>query len=80
MQVIMDITTIQLFKKIQCDEVLCCGDIIGIAQGKIFTIDNNRATFQKVFAEYNLQNIIEKIDSIEYPDYEDIKKFFYGVK
>ena len=65
---------------INCGSLGCTSTNKGIAQGGILTIDGNGTTFQKVFAEYNLQNVIEKIDSIKYPGYEDIKKIFYGAK
>lgn len=65
---------------INCGSLGCTSTNEGIAQGGILTIDNEKTVFQKVFAEYDLKRVLEKIDSVKYPGYEDIKKFFYGVK
>ncbi|WP_338107243.1 MULTISPECIES: metallophosphoesterase family protein [Clostridium] len=65
---------------INCGSLGCTSTNEGIAQGGILTIDNQKPVFQKVFAEYDLKRVLEKIDSVKYPGYEDIKKFFYGVK
>lgn len=51
-----------------------------IVQGGILAINHGKPVFEKVFARYDLQRVLECIDSIKYPAYEDIKKFFYGVK
>ncbi|ERK31739.1 hypothetical protein CINTURNW_0644 [Clostridium intestinale URNW] len=65
---------------INCGSLGCLSTNEGIAQGGILTIDHQKHVFQKVFAEYDLKSVLEAIDSIKYPAYEDIKKFFYGVK
>lgn len=65
---------------INCGSLGCPSTNEGIAQGGILTIDHQKPAFQKVFAEYDLKRVLEAIDSIKYPAYEDIKKFFYGVK
>jgi putative phosphoesterase len=65
---------------INCGSLGCTNTCEGIAQGGILTIEHRKTTFEKVFAEYDLQRVIREIDSIKYPAYEDIKKFFYGVK
>lgn len=65
---------------INCGSLGCTSTNEGIAQGGILRIDNQKPNFQKVFAEYDLQRVLEEIDSVKYPAYQDIKKFFYGVK
>jgi len=65
---------------INCGSLGCTGTCEGIAQGGILTIEKKKPTFEKVFAEYDLQRVLSEIDSIKYPAYEDIKKIFYGVK
>lgn len=65
---------------INCGSLGCTSTNEGIAHGGILTIDNQKPTFEKVFAEYDLQRVLEEMDSVKYPAYEDIKKFFYGVK
>ncbi|QAA33023.1 metallophosphoesterase family protein [Clostridium manihotivorum] len=65
---------------INCGSLGCTSTNEGIAQGGILTIDQQKPAFQKVFAEYDLKRVLEEVDSIKYPAYEDIKKFFYGVK
>lgn len=65
---------------INCGSLGCPSTCEGIAQGGILTINNQKTTFKKVFAPYDLQKVLRKIDSIRYPAYEDIKRIFYGVK
>lgn len=65
---------------INCGSLGCTSTNEGIAQGGILTICNRKPVFEKIFAEYDLQMVLEEIDSIKYPAYEDIKKSFYGVK
>lgn len=65
---------------INCGSLGCTSTCDGIAQGGILNIDSQKPTFEKVFAEYNLQKVLREIDSIKYPAYKDIKRIFYGVK
>ena len=65
---------------INCGSLGCTSTNEGVAQGGILIIENEKVYFRKVFAEYNLQRVLDKIDSIRYPAYKEIKKFFYGVK
>ena len=61
---------------INCGSLGCTSTNEGMAQGGILIIENEKAYFRKVFAEYNLQRVLDKIDSIRYPAYKEIKKFF----
>lgn len=65
---------------INCGSLGCTSTNEGIAQGGILNIENEKPSFQKVFARYDLERVLEEIDSIKYPAYEEIKNFFYGVK
>jgi Predicted phosphoesterase len=65
---------------INCGSLGCTNTNEGIAQGGILTINHGKPAFEKVFAKYDLQRVLECIESIKYPAYEDIKKIFYGVK
>ena len=65
---------------IDCGSLGCTSTCEGIAQGGILTLDKQNFIFEKVFAEYDLLKVLSEIDSIKYPAYEEIKKFFYGVK
>lgn len=64
---------------INCGSLGCTDSGRGIAQAGILIIENQKTTFKKVFAEYDLQEVLRKIDSIKYPAYEEIKSIFYGV-
>jgi len=50
-----------------------------IARAGILTIEEGRADIQPVDVAYHVQNVIRDIDEIQYPDAENIKKYFYGV-
>ncbi|MFD3157291.1 metallophosphoesterase family protein [Haloimpatiens sp. FM7330] len=65
---------------INCGSLGCTSTCEGIAQGGILTIDDKKPIFEKVFAEYDLQSVLREVESIKYPAYEVVNKFFYGVK
>ena len=50
-----------------------------IARAGFLTIENGRADIQPVDVAYDVQKVIRAIDEIQYPDTENIKKYFYGV-
>ena len=65
---------------INCGALGCTNTCEGIARGGILTIENKKNTFEKVFAEYDLQRVIREVDSLKFPAYEEIKRIFYGVR
>lgn len=50
-----------------------------IARAGILTIEKGRTDIQPVDVAYNVQDVLRAIDEIQYPDAENIKKYFYGV-
>lgn len=50
-----------------------------IARAGILTVENGRADIQLMDVTYDVQNVLRAIDEIQYPDSENIKKYFYGV-
>ena len=50
-----------------------------IARAGILTIENGSADIQPIDVAYDVQKVIRAIDEIQYPDAENIKKYFYGV-
>ncbi|MHC1681868.1 MAG: metallophosphoesterase [Clostridiaceae bacterium] len=65
---------------INCGSLGCPHRFSGEAKGGIITIDDGKAEFEMVIAKYDINNVIRKIDSIQYSDFELIKHIFYGVK
>lgn len=50
-----------------------------IARAGILTIENGKAELQPIDVAYDVQKVIRAIDEIQYPDADNIKKYFYGV-
>lgn len=50
-----------------------------IARAGILTIEKGNAEIQTIDIEYNAENIINSINEINYPDADNIKKYFYGI-
>ena len=65
---------------INCGSLGCPHSYTGKAKGGIITIDEGKAEFEMVNANYDIDKVIKKIDSIQYSDFEIIKHIFYGVK
>ncbi|MCH5318070.1 MAG: metallophosphoesterase family protein [Eubacterium sp.] len=49
-----------------------------IARGGILKIEKENAEVQPIDVEYNVSEVIDLIDKINYPDADNIKKYFYG--
>ena len=50
-----------------------------LARAGILQIENGNAEIQTMDIEYDVNDVIHLIDEINYPDAENIKKFFYGI-
>ena len=50
-----------------------------IARAGIVKIENGNIEIQPVDVEYDVDCVINRIDEINYPDAENIKKYFYGI-
>jgi len=57
----------------------CPHKFLGEAKGGIITIDEGKAEFELVIANYDINQVINKIDSIQYSDFQIIKHIFYGM-
>ena len=57
----------------------CPGKDINIARAGILNI-NDIVTYQQLNLEYNVQDVIDKIEKLNYPAKDIIKKIFYGIK
>jgi len=57
----------------------CPGEDKNIARAGILNLNDN-VTYQQLNLEYNVQDVIDKIEKINYPAKDIIKKMFYGVK
>lgn len=49
------------------------------ARAGILEIENGNADIQTIDIKYDVDNVINLINEINYPDAENIKKFFYGL-
>lgn len=65
---------------INCGSLGCPHRYAGEAKGGIITVDEGKVEFEMVSANYDINQVIKKIDSIQYSDFELIKHIFYGVK
>lgn len=50
-----------------------------LARAGIVSIENGNITIQPIDVEYDVHDVICSIDEINYPDADNIKKFFYGI-
>ena len=50
-----------------------------ITRAGVLNIDNGTVEFKPIDLEYNADEVIRVIDSINYPDAENIKRYFYGI-
>ncbi|MBR4462671.1 MAG: metallophosphoesterase family protein [Erysipelotrichaceae bacterium] len=49
-----------------------------IARAGVLSIENGIASIEKVDVRYDVDAVIRKIDELNYPDAENIKRYFYG--
>lgn len=64
---------------INCGSLGCPGTLGGVARGGILTVENGAFAYEPLTISYDLSEVIRKIDSLCYPDYELVKKYFYGM-
>ncbi|MDE6752207.1 MAG: metallophosphatase family protein [Eubacterium sp.] len=50
-----------------------------LARAGVIKIENGNAEVQTMDVEYDVNSVIHLIDEINYPDSDNIKKFFYGI-
>ena len=50
-----------------------------LARGGILKIENGNVEIQPIDVEYNVNEVIDLINEMDYPDADNIKKYFYGV-
>lgn len=50
-----------------------------LARAGILTIENGNAQIQPIDVAYDVNDVIDLIDEINYPDADNIKKYFYGI-
>ncbi len=57
----------------------CPGKDRNVARAGILTIENDSIDIETVELTYNVDTIIERINELNYPEAENIKKYFYGI-
>ena len=57
----------------------CPGRDKNIARAGILTIENDNVDIEPVELTDDADTVIEEIDQLNYPEAENIKKYFYGV-
>ena len=57
----------------------CPGRDKNVARAGILTIENANVDIKPVELTYDVDTVIKKIDELNYPEAENIKKFFYGI-
>lgn len=50
-----------------------------IARAGILTVTQDEVSIQPIDVEYDVGNVVAEINRLNYPDAENIKKFFYGL-
>ncbi|MDE5605004.1 MAG: metallophosphatase family protein [Eubacterium sp.] len=50
-----------------------------LARAGILKLENGNAEVQTIDVEYDVDTVIQLIDKINYPDSDNIKKYFYGI-
>ncbi len=57
----------------------CPGQDKNLARAGVLKIEKGNADIQPIDIEYNVNDVINLIDKINYPDADNIKKYFYGI-
>ena len=57
----------------------CPGIDKNIARAGIVNIQKDSIKFESIDLEYDAEEVIREIDKINYPDADNIKKYFYGI-
>lgn len=63
---------------INCGSLGCPHRLAGEARCGIITINEGKAEFETIIANYDINQVIREIDSIKYSDFELIKRIFFG--
>ena len=50
-----------------------------IARAGILSIENDAAAIETIDVEYDAAEVVRRINELNYPDAENIKKYFYGI-
>ena len=50
-----------------------------IARAGILTIENNNVEIEPIELVYDAESVVNAINKLNYPEAENIKKFFYGM-
>lgn len=50
-----------------------------IARAGVLKLENGNAEVQPIDVEYDVNSVISSIDKLNYPDADNIKKYFYGI-
>lgn len=50
-----------------------------IARAGVLSIENGKAAVELIEVQYDVDEVIRRIDELNYPDAETIKKYFYGL-
>ena len=58
----------------------CPGKEKNIARAGILTIESGLIEMKPVELVYDAENVVAEINRLDYPEAENIKKFFYGIK
>ena len=57
----------------------CPGRAGNIARAGILTIEDDAAEIEPVELAYDVDTVLKKIEELNYPEAENIKRFFYGI-
>lgn len=63
---------------INCGSLGCPNQGVGVAKAGIITLDGTQSRFNALQINYDYDAVIERIDFLKYPAFEDIKMIFYG--
>jgi hypothetical protein len=50
-----------------------------IARAGVLNIENSKTTIELIEVTYDADEVVRRIDELNYPDAENIKKYFYGL-
>ncbi len=57
----------------------CPGQDLNLARAGILTIENQTVEIESIDVIYDVTNVLNMIDTLNYPEANNIKKYFYGV-
>ncbi len=50
-----------------------------IGRAGVLNLENSKVTFESIDVRYDADEVVRQIDELNYPDAENIKKYFYGL-